>query len=116
MGHSEGRSLFLYWQQRVPIRNINPCGFKHTSAADRAGQAWSLPAKHDTPPHEPRTERGKDHQVAGGETAAADALVQRDRDRGRRRVPLPLDVVVDLVVSEAQLLLHRLGDPEVGLV
>ena len=44
------------------------------------------------------------------------AFVQRDGDRGRRGVAVSHDVVVDLIVPEAEVLLHDFRDPEIGLV
>ena len=46
----------------------------------------------------------------------ATRVVERERDRRRRRVAEPLDVDDDLARVEAQLLGRRLDDPAVGLV
>src|SRR5207247_3465363 len=53
---------------------------------------------------------------AAPEPALAQRLVERDRDRGRGRVAVLLDVHVDLVVAQADRLLHHLHDPQVRLV
>src|SRR6185369_11571208 len=50
------------------------------------------------------------------ETTAAHALVERDRDARRGRVPVAVDVHVRLLLREPQPLAHALDDAEVGLM
>src|SRR5688572_604110 len=75
-----------------------------------------LPTQKNRAPHEPRSERRQQHEVAVRDPPGARALVERDRDRGRRRVAEAFDVLVDLRSRNLQLLPDGVDDPLVRLV
>src|SRR5512139_2299521 len=75
-----------------------------------------LPADQRGGPREPRPEGREAHQVAVPDPPLLEALVQRDGDRRRRRVAVPIDIGADLLLRELQGGAHRLRNPDVCLV
>src|SRR5207248_7793081 len=67
-------------------------------------------------PVEAGAEADEADQVAGLDAAALAALVERDGNRGGRRVPVLLDVVVDALVRKPQGALDDLVDAQIRLV
>src|SRR5512144_959723 len=75
-----------------------------------------LPPQRHAPPHESRSESREREEISPPDPPGSHALVERDRDRGGGRVPVALDIVVDLVVPQAEGALHHLRDAKVGLM
>ena len=79
---------------------------------DRAHQ----PQQHADPHTRPAPKAVMQDHVAGLDPALADALVERDRDRGRRGVAVAVHVLVDLARVDLQPLADGVDDAQVGLV
>src|SRR6185503_407707 len=76
----------------------------------------TLPAQQDAAPHEACAESREQDEVAGLQAALADALVERDRDRGGGGVPEPVHVLVDLLRIDLETLADGVDDPKIRLV
>src|SRR5690348_11750887 len=75
-----------------------------------------LPADHARAPHEAGAEGGQGKRVAWVQATFALGLLQRERDRRRRRVGDAVDVDHDLLAWDAELGGGGLDDADVGLV
>ncbi len=75
-----------------------------------------LRAHQRRPPVEARPQPDETHQLSRPDAPALVALVERDGNRRRRRVPVLLDFVVHALVRQPSCLLHCLADAQVGLV
>src|SRR3990172_11524436 len=84
------------------------------------GKAWvgraRLPADHRGTPGEARSESREEEQLPLLDAPHLQHLVEQERDRGGRGVPLLLDVVVDLRLRDAERSRDELVDPQVRLV
>src|SRR5919107_6069760 len=89
-----------------------------TSATGLLGRGMDalLPRQDPGAPHEARAEGGERDGRARLQAALALGLVQRQRDRGARRVGDEVDVDEDLLRRHAEAPRGRLDDPRVGLV
>src|SRR6476619_424413 len=100
----------------APIPRVPPVTSAQPSWPLRADMHALLPAHDARAPHEAGAEGGQGDGVTGLEAALALGLLERERDRGRRRVGHAVDVDDDLLGRNAELGRRGLDDADVGLV
>ena len=87
------------------------------------GSCWSpkevgleAPPKQHGPNGEARADRREQHEIALLQASRTNRVVQRERDRRRRRVAESIDVDKRFVGRDAEFLRRRLDDAPVGLM
>src|SRR5690349_4813959 len=74
------------------------------------------PTEQHCPDCEARTDRRQQNQIALLQTATADRIIQRERDRRRRRIAEAIDVDDRSIGLDAKFFCRRLDDASIGLV
>src|SRR6266568_8707071 len=97
---------------RVHVAFLVPWGWPGTYLNPWPGS----PSHHRAAPREPGAEGAEQEGHALLHGSVAQRLIERDRDRRRRRVPVLLDVPVELRHRQPEPLGHALDDAQVGLV